>query len=151
MPDTLVISRVPRRRAALHPEPRRAVGPGDRAARQHLRHRRHGDRGRRHRLRAVADRTTRLLVGDRSPSAAAIGAVLAARVEMTAMPELVAILHSFVGLAAVLVGISATLSPHDALTRRRAQHPRRRDLRRRLRRRGHVHRIDRRVRQAAGH
>ena len=34
-----------------------------------------------------------------------IGAVLAARVAMTAMPELVAILHSFVGLAATLVGI----------------------------------------------
>ncbi len=44
------------------------------------------------------------------------GAVLAWRVEMTSMPQLVAILHSFVGLAAVLVGISATLSPHEALT-----------------------------------
>ena len=34
-----------------------------------------------------------------------IGAVLASRVAMTQMPELVAILHSFVGAAAVLVGI----------------------------------------------
>jgi NAD(P) transhydrogenase subunit beta len=34
-----------------------------------------------------------------------IGAILAARVAMTQMPELVAILHSFVGAAAVLVGI----------------------------------------------
>ncbi len=45
-----------------------------------------------------------------------IGALLAARVQMTAMPQLVAILHSFVGLAAVLVGMSATLSPHVKLT-----------------------------------
>ena len=43
----------------------------------------------------------------------AIGAVLAARVAMTAMPELVAILHSFVGLAATLVGIVNFLQvPH---------------------------------------
>ena len=38
-----------------------------------------------------------------------VGAVLAARVAMTQMPELVAILHSFVGLAAVLVGIVTKL------------------------------------------
>jgi NAD(P) transhydrogenase subunit beta len=42
---------------------------------------------------------------------ALIGAFLAARVAMTSMPELVAILHSFVGLAAVLVGISSYMSP----------------------------------------
>ncbi len=46
----------------------------------------------------------------------AIGAVLASRVEMTGMPELVAVLHSFVGLAAVLVGISSYLAPHGAET-----------------------------------
>ena len=42
----------------------------------------------------------------------AIGTVLAVRVAMTAMPELVAILHSFVGLAAVFVGWSSYLHPH---------------------------------------
>ena len=40
-----------------------------------------------------------------------VGASLARRVEMTSMPELVAILHSFVGLAAVLVGFASYLAP----------------------------------------
>ena len=44
-----------------------------------------------------------------------IGALVAARVQMTAMPQLVAILHSFVGLAAVLVGVSTTLNPSSTL------------------------------------
>ncbi len=42
---------------------------------------------------------------------ATIGATLAARVRMTSMPELVAALHSFVGLAAVLVGFGSYLMP----------------------------------------
>ena len=45
----------------------------------------------------------------------AIGARLAMRVEMTEMPELIAILHSFVGLAAVLVGFNSYLD-HGELT-----------------------------------
>jgi len=40
-----------------------------------------------------------------------IGAYLAKRVEMTGMPELVAMLHSFVGMAAVLVGYASYLDP----------------------------------------
>ena len=46
---------------------------------------------------------------------AIIGAIMAARVAMTSMPELVAILHSFVGLAAVLVGLSNYLQPESSL------------------------------------
>ncbi|HMQ05150.1 MAG TPA: NAD(P)(+) transhydrogenase (Re/Si-specific) subunit beta [Pyrinomonadaceae bacterium] len=45
-----------------------------------------------------------------------IGAFVASRVQMTSMPELVAILHSFVGLAAVLVGFATYLGPHGQMT-----------------------------------
>ena len=39
------------------------------------------------------------------------GVFVASRVEMTQMPQLVAMLHSFVGLAAVLVGLASYLDP----------------------------------------
>src|ERR1035437_1753289 len=48
--------------------------------------------------------------------AGTIGATVASRVAMTSMPELVAMLHSFVGAAAVLVGLSNYLGPTRGLT-----------------------------------
>ena len=45
-----------------------------------------------------------------------IGAILASRVQMTSMPQLVAMLHSFVGLAAVLVGFATYLGPHETMS-----------------------------------
>ncbi len=49
--------------------------------------------------------------------ASVIGIMLARKVEMTSMPQLVAILHSFVGMAAMLVGFGSYLDPStQALT-----------------------------------
>lgn len=58
--------------------------------------------------------TTLLLIALAMAIGAAIGLWRARKVEMTQMPELVAMLHSFVGLAAVLVGINSHLSVGDA-------------------------------------
>ena len=43
----------------------------------------------------------------------AIGVIVAKKVQMTGMPQLVAALHSFVGLAAVFIGINSALLPHS--------------------------------------
>ena len=43
----------------------------------------------------------------------AIGAIIARRIAMTAMPQLVASFHSLVGLAAVMVAAGALYSPHS--------------------------------------
>ncbi|MEX3946767.1 NAD(P)(+) transhydrogenase (Re/Si-specific) subunit beta [Paraburkholderia sp. EG287B] len=45
-----------------------------------------------------------------------LGATLARRVEMTQMPQLVAVLHSFVGLAATLIAFANFLSPKIAMS-----------------------------------
>ena len=45
---------------------------------------------------------------------AVIGTIAARRVEMTQMPQMIAILHSFVGIAAVLVGVNSYLTEEHA-------------------------------------
>ena len=64
--------------------------------------------------RTIAPETLTLL-GGAIGVGCLIGGVLAARVAMTSMPELVAILHSFVGAAAVLVGLATYMEQEGDL------------------------------------
>ena len=51
------------------------------------------------------------LIGGAVIGGAIIGSIAANRVQMTKMPELVALMHSFVGLSAVLIAIAAVFNP----------------------------------------
>jgi len=51
------------------------------------------------------------LIGGAIIAGAVIGSIAAQRVQMTKMPELVALMHSFVGLSAVLIAIAAVFNP----------------------------------------
>ncbi|MGQ5702044.1 NAD(P)(+) transhydrogenase (Re/Si-specific) subunit beta [Sandaracinobacteroides sp. A072] len=58
-----------------------------------------------HELASIGEIAAAILLGG------AIGFLVARRIAMTAMPQLVAAFHSLVGLAAVLVGVAAFLNP----------------------------------------
>jgi len=61
--------------------------------------------------RAQLDGATLGIIGGGVLIGGAIGAVIARRIPMTAMPQLVAAFHSLVGMAAVLVAAAALLAP----------------------------------------
>ena len=95
----------------LHPRAEGPVEPGEQPARQPCRHDRHGDCGRTTRLATHRDRVLSQEIVGAMVVGGAIGLVTARKIQMTAMPQLVAAFHSLVGMAAVLVGAAAYLNP----------------------------------------
>ncbi len=61
----------------------------------------------------VAHRPVLWLIGGAIVIGALIGATAAKRVQMTKMPELVALMHSLVGLSAVLIAVAAIFNPEE--------------------------------------
>ncbi|HVY90770.1 MAG TPA: NAD(P)(+) transhydrogenase (Re/Si-specific) subunit beta [Hyphomonadaceae bacterium] len=59
------------------------------------------------------DATTLVIIGGGLAVGGIAGAVIAGRIKMTAMPQLVAFFHSLVGLAAVLVAAAALYAPES--------------------------------------
>ena len=81
----------------------------------------------------------------------AIGLFAAKKVQMTQMPELVALMHSLVGLAACLVGFASYVDTSTVFpTRGREGDPRDGDLHRHPDRRRHLLGLAHRLRQAVG-
>ena len=74
------------------------------------RHDRHGDRGGDH-ARHPRGRFDLPEIAGAITIGGGIGLVTARKIQMTAMPQLVAAFHSLVGMAAVLVGAAAFLNP----------------------------------------
>ena len=82
-----------------------------------------------------------------------VGTLVALRIKMTQLPELVAAFHSLVGLAAVFVATAAFYHPGGLQHRLQRQHPRRqpdRDGARHRHRRDHLLRFGHRLPQAGG-
>jgi hypothetical protein len=104
----------------LHPRPERTVAPAHGRARQPVRCHRHADRHRGHALQP-AILTTSLegwaFIGAGLVVGATAGVLLATRVQMTAMPQMVALLNGFGGAASVLVAGGALIdTPVEATT-----------------------------------
>lgn len=64
----------------------------------------------------VTQRPVLWLIGSAMVAGAFIGSLAARRVQMTKMPELVALMHSFVGLSAVLIAIAAVMHSGEHAT-----------------------------------